>query len=508
MGKKHFIKLYILALSVLFSAISLSAQVRVSGSAPEFVDQTFYVLMHEDEFLKEPQLAGTFSTDSQGQFSFSIALNKTSVMVLRFGYANLKFFVKPGADYTIRIPTEKEGLLRSPSTETYSSVFFENLSTSDPNARISAFSEMYDRFFAEYSFEIAQSSYPGSRAFVKASSQKLKSTQLIAGEDSIKRESGPGFLFLSKDFTQKIDSISRDWDDYSRLYARSICAELQLSAGRNPNDIFKEFIAPASWDKNNPGYCTLLEVFYNNAFQSMRFVGSAKRIATIANQGQTCDSIFGFLSPYEVFSVSGSRDYGILQLLRNMRKEGMIDSNVYLRLMNENRDRCLPDFLRPLAQSLIEKEELAKKGWPMPELKLLNTNEELVKIEQKQGFYTYFLFFSSWSKQSIEELILLEDIAEKYRKDVQVVCISIDEDFEDFKGFVLGSKRLKLLQLYGFSDALIREKTGVYSVPQALLFDPEGKLLYDYTPLPTDDLETPLKRLTFVKEEKLKVWDD
>lgn len=500
-------RILILGMLMLFTSI-LHAQLSIIGNAPEYPDRSFIVIFHEDELLRNPILAGTFETNEAGDFNFNLPLEKTRVIVLRFGFANLRFFVSPGGQYDIRIPTEDEGLLRSASTETYSTVIFNNLDTSDPNARIGAFSEMYNRFFVENSFEIAKSSYPGSKTFIKASADKLKNTQLITGEDSINHEKSKSFLSLALDFTAEVDSISKNWDDYSRLFAMSICGELELSANRNPNEVFRDYIQNTPFDLHNSGYVTLLEVYYNNAFQSMRFVGSAKQIAKMANEAEPCDSIVSFLSRYEVFSATGPREIGILQMLRNMRKEGMIEKDVYLYQLGLCRDHCFPKNIQFLPKTLIERDKRGKTGWEIPELLLLNSSEEIVKIEPKIGTYTYLFFFSSWSKQSIEEMQMLEKLADQYRKDLEVVCISLDETFADYKNFCLGSKRYKLNMLYGFSDPLIREKTGVLSFPTAMLFNPDGILLKDQTPLPSRGLEKEMINLTQKPEEKLKVWDD
>ena len=492
---------------VLFTSI-LNAQLSITGNAPAYPNRSFSVILHEDELLRTPLLAGTFETNETGGFSINIPLGETRVIVLRFGFANLKFFVSPGGQYDIRIPTENEGLLRSASTETYSTVIFNNLDTSDPNAQIGAFSEMYNRFFAEHSFEIAKSSYPGSKTFIKASADKLKNTQLITGEDSTQHEKSKNFLNLALDFTRSVDSISKNWDEYSRLFALSICGELELSANRNPNEIFRDYILNKPFDLHNAGYVTLLEVFYNNAFQSMRFVGSAKQIAKMVNEAEPCDSIVSFLSRYEVFSATGPREIGILQMLRNMRKEGMIEKDVYIYQLERCRNHCFPNSIGYMPQTLIERDKIGKSGWEMPELVLLNSSEEIVKIEPKVGTYTYLFFFSSWSKQSIEEMQILEKLAEQYRKDLQVICISLDENFAEYKNFCLGSNRYKLNMLYGFSDPLIREKTGVLSFPTAMLFNPDGILLKDQSPLPSKNLEKDINSLTQKPEEKLKVWDD
>lgn len=124
-----------------------------------------------------------------------------------------------------------------------------------------------------------------------------------------------------------------------------------------------------------------------------------------------------------------------------------------------------------------KKEEFAplKKGAPAPDFALKDMSGNLVRLSDFKGKVVLIEFWATWCppcKMAIPELNELQ--ARHAGSNLVILGISIDESREIVQDFMEDNE---ISYTVLFDDQNLVEKYGVYTIPTALVIDPQGNIV-------------------------------
>ena len=161
----------------------------------------------------------------------------------------------------------------------------------------------------------------------------------------------------------------------------------------------------------------------------------------------------------------------------------------------------LANFLRFLGISTVVffcvscKEESAQIGQPAPEIAAFDLQGNKVSLSDWQGKTVLINFWSETCGACIAELRILQQWAEKYPNQVQLVAMNIDGEKADTLAIV--TKRQLTLPVFKDQMKITAERYQLVGTPTSFVIDPSGKVIYKFEGLlPEEELQrlfTPTK---------------
>lgn len=161
----------------------------------------------------------------------------------------------------------------------------------------------------------------------------------------------------------------------------------------------------------------------------------------------------------------------------------------------------LANFLRFLGISAVVffsvscKEESAQIGEPAPEIAAFDLQGNKASLSDWQGKTVLINFWSETCGACIAELRTLQQWAEKYPNQVQLVAMNIDGEKADTQAIV--TKRQLTLPIFKDQMKITAERYQLVGTPTSFVIDPSGKVIYKFEGLlPKEELQrlfTPTK---------------
>ena len=159
------------------------------------------------------------------------------------------------------------------------------------------------------------------------------------------------------------------------------------------------------------------------------------------------------------------------------------------------------NFLRFLGISAVIffsfscKEESAQIGQPAPEIAAFDLQGNKASLSDWQGKTVLINFWSETCGACIAELRTLQQWAEKYPNQVQLVAMNIDGEKADTLAIV--TKRQLTLPIFKDQMKITAERYQLVGTPTSFVIDPSGKVIYKFEGLlPEEELQrlfTPTK---------------
>lgn len=161
----------------------------------------------------------------------------------------------------------------------------------------------------------------------------------------------------------------------------------------------------------------------------------------------------------------------------------------------------LANFLRFLGISAVVffsvscKEESAQIGQPAPEIAAFDLQGNKASLSDWQGKTVLINFWSETCGACISELRTLQQWAEKYPNQVQLIAMNIDGEKADTQAIV--TKRQLSLPIFKDQMKITAERYQLVGTPTSFVIDPSGKVIYKFEGLlPEEELQrlfTPTK---------------
>lgn len=158
---------------------------------------------------------------------------------------------------------------------------------------------------------------------------------------------------------------------------------------------------------------------------------------------------------------------------------------------------------KKIAKNIKDKVTHLKEGFPAPELDFVSADSSF-KLTQIKGKYVYLCFFRTWDENFVKDLELIEIVSTKYKEELHVVCIGVDDDvkkFNEIKGqyegkwtFLHYGFRNELLQKFNIEDFRI-DRYDIASISKYYLIDPDGDLVFSPARSPAQGFHKDFQRI-------------
>jgi peroxiredoxin len=438
--------LYILIFSFLFTECTF-AQVTIQGTAKAYKGKELLCTRYIDYLSYELEELGKAKVDADGNFSFSFQLNESSQIQLHCAGSQGMMYADPNANYSI--------LVNAPDSTNQNAyqksirIDFDTLLTYDINNLILDFSSRHDDFMF-YNFNLV-----GNELF----SHRL---------DTFK-------IYLSKVYKP----VKHPY--FANYVAYSIAETEMLGPPKKDENAFLKLVY-AQYFLNKPVLYTNDK--YMNFFN--KFYSDIFKMISVSREMDLFRAVNYYGSPTLIKRVLQKdillRDERICELavLRSLGQEyynAEFDKGMILDVLDSIQQTSKFLEHKTIAKNTKRRLIYLHNGSIAPDFTLPDNRDSTVSLSKLKGKFVYIMFWSTDNTISLNELKLMKGMYDKYKWDIEFVCINVDEDPKAMKDFLRKNSSYKWKFLYGGKEKDIREIYNVSTLPQFFLVDPEGVLL-------------------------------
>ena len=137
-------------------------------------------------------------------------------------------------------------------------------------------------------------------------------------------------------------------------------------------------------------------------------------------------------------------------------------------------------------------------GTKAPSISIKNETRNF-DIEKYKGKYLYISFFRGWDVYFQKELEIINYLKERYKDDLDVVCISTDIDIKTYNDFIAQQDESDFIYHYNFNPQILidyripdfrMQETHQWQKPSShVLVGPKGTIVYNHAKSPSKGFE-------------------
>ena len=141
-------------------------------------------------------------------------------------------------------------------------------------------------------------------------------------------------------------------------------------------------------------------------------------------------------------------------------------------------------------------------GYPAPSISI-NYDEVNFNLDDYKGKYVYMCFFKSWNTAFEKEVEILNYLKERYKDELEVVCISTDIERKTYDAFLERQLNREFFYFYNHNPQLLsdyrikdfRVQKASISSEKYFLVGPKGNIIYGDAKSPTQRFEYDLRKI-------------
>ncbi len=463
---KHLIALFFLTQTMFGSTIT--------GSSP-FIQNTYiYVLQPSSRILNTYIPIDSTLVDEKGVFSFNnLPITETDLYQIQVKNYVGFIYLAPHNEYTIQLeeyPEENQPIYRK------------------KNMRIVVLHEKKDSLnttIDEISFYIDSLLY-----------KSIMSSTLNIPWDSV-------YDVLTLKYNPKKNDFLQDYIHFSIAHANYQTHPLQR------RKIIHQYFHSKAKIHSTASFI-FFKSLYSEYFQQLTKNSRDTFQYAINNFNESTDTLI-LQKLYSSLSYPKEKNYAlwIFTYTLTMGKETKIfKTEKVLEVLKYFKKNSTDSLLQKELSEIINYLTRNSTGSKFPNFSMIETHKNFnQKIPGNHKKNLVLFFFTSWSESCQKELMILEDLCEKYEDVINCICISLDENEETFEKYVLNKKLVhKNMQwMYFNHDFSWLNKTNILSVPTVHLLDHNLCYREAYTPNPSEGLEKTLYSIKKEMEENKKI---
>ena len=449
---------FLVSVTFLLITFQLNAQkVTLSGKSIDYSSKelTFYTV--PDPVLHEKVELASTKVAADGTFSLVLPINQTVEI-----YTDLEKYcgtmvAEPGKNYQIELPPF------SPRTSFESrSIYFKPAPywLGLPGTGNSDLNYVVRSFITDFNNETFKNTIP---------IYQQKSKEVVS--EIIDR--------LGKKY-------STNQSEYFRILKQYYYAELEYALNQGSTDyIIRKYFAGQPVHLTHPIYQRVFETIFTDFLRRQAQDISNQKIVTITDSGD-------YIGLTNFFEQKGyGKELAELVVLKGLNDgyyTGSFSKEGVIKAIDMARRAATSPKLQTIAFQLKHKLTSLAVGGKAPAIKLFNSNNQTVTLDQFKGKFIYLTFFKSISSDCRVELDSIVSVERKFRQVLSVVSVALDDNFEDAekiwkaKGYswplLNGSKQKQLIINYNTAIP-----------PTYYLVGPDGNLKLSQAPSPTHGFE-------------------
>jgi len=452
--------IYLLTFAVTISN-SLGA-IYVEIIAPDYKNQNIIWKKKTDYISNKYVTIDTKIIDSTGKVRLYGQFNEIELTEISIGQSVGFIYVDTATkNYKILFPKDTISELTSLKKSQVQLIFLD-LAKKDINQLILRFNLYYDFFL-----------YGDTNKLIR-----------MAKHDNVFQDSLNSFkIFVSEKFG--LNKIK-----YLHNYIRYEIGLLEQMAHKSKgsvysNYLFNTYLKRHSIEYNNDAYMQFFNLFYLEAF---RVAGNElyEKVLFTVNKLKNYQQLDSLLTKNIFFSPPRLRELAVIKGLYDGYSSNELDHETAIAFLSDIAKFSKWPKHKEIAKKCVEQLLKFKIGGNCPDFNLVNNRNEYVNIESCKNKYTYINFFANWNYKSLQEIQIIQSMAEKYNF-INFISIDMNTEKSNYEDYSLKNKIPNWQICKPINNEEIIELFNLHNLPAHMLIDPQGKIsqypAYPPTPL-------------------------
>ena len=461
-------RIYVAACIALLPVWLKAQSAAIKGYAPYYKGKIVNVSTYKDFITFTPlQLASTKISDS-GTFNFQLdSLKYCTYIYLSIDNYKGDMYIVPGNIYQVEFPAPDSDHYQNPFVEHTVSLVFYITDTMEVNSLIMDFNAQFDNFWEKnYQHFVKMQASHCVDSFYDAMRQRYKNihnqdfigymtyTTAEISNNILESEKKLGEKYIKgKPILYNNYQYMEFFNDYFKDYMKDFILTTEGS------DINK-FIAKSD-------YPDLMEVL---------------KINHLLRNDSLCELVL--LKGLYGFYYSGNYDReNIKILLRIIAGATKIEE-----------DKVIADDMLASFSGIVQ-------GGEAPDFALKDSKGDVSSILDFRGKFVYLVFFKTTSTASISQMEVLPALYQQFKKKINFVFISEDDNYNDLVNFLASNKNFNWPFLWDEKHRGL-DKYDAKILPEYFLIDPNGRFFRSPADDPSHGIETTFEDITKPVNEK------
>tara|TARA_B100001094_G_C18158819_1_gene788127 strand:+ start:430 stop:1797 length:1368 start_codon:yes stop_codon:yes gene_type:complete len=421
------------------------------------------VLIVKDFITYKKEILKKGLTDDKGNFRLTFHNTDTHIAILKLGKVERTLFIEPGKSYYIPVKASLKKLQASKG-------FF---------AKDSRKADIKNSIEGELNYLIDTLD---------------KTCAYFLSSNPLNRKN---YTFI-KSFTDSIENIYRTVNKpYFHKYLKFKIAELQMFVMRKYRDEFvtRHFKQSNNYAANVQSMHVLNSFFKGNIKHNILSDDNSPFHRAMLQTN--LHKMLLEVSP----STSDNRELNELILMKGIVE--IADVYYYRKSILSNAlDKIIATTSYPIhkeiAKNIKAQINHLEIGTKAPGISIKNETRNF-DIEKHKGKYLYISFFRGWDVYFQKELEIINYLKERYKDDLDVVCISTDIDIKTYNDFIAQQDESDFIYHYNFDPQILidyripdfrMQETHQWQKPAShVLVGPKGTIVYNHAKSPSKGFE-------------------
>lgn len=447
-------------------------EITIEGDAPFAANYEIRLITYSDYITFTPQKAASTKISPNGHFKLTFKTNIVSLVEIEINTSSAELFLVPGYQYNFDISMdEKLFKMFNPADENgYLQIQPKSIDTNDLNLKIQKFNYFYEGLVEDYLYQITI----------------LKNHLAFDSLEMKIKEKFP------------VEYIPTN---YYNSYIFYTLGQLEaITFAKEPQKTFNKYFNNDFILYDNPAYMMLFNYYYDNYLYLSPRISKTVLDASI---NEKCDYMMLFNGVGKDFSLVNEK-LRELVIIKNLAQfignDDFNQDNVFKLIDYIFQNTKFPEH-KIIAENLVKKVTKFDTGNKVPVYDFRYANGSRFNPKEFDGKWVYFQFFSTQCADCIREMLVIEELIKIHKDKITFVSVSVDADQTKFSQFRKKYNQFDW-EFVHFNQSYEWLKTmEIYSLPEYLLFSPDGKLYSRYPPAIDQDLSLFLLRL-FSEEDK------
>lgn len=432
-------------------------EVRFYGDAPAYKGLSIVFESVSNYIIPLSSPIITMPINDDGDFDFIFPLSEPAYIFADLGRFRASIYIEPGKEYELVFPPFEA---RSDAERLNPHFSFEEVALGIANPESRDLNRNIIEFDAEFDYLHAQNAI---RLFTNSD------TALAA---KLEQELDRKYSYSHPIFEQhKTLSFLRLRQTASRQQNRDIIAELGSLPVR---------LMPAYWKLFN----SLFKGFYPYGFKdSIQTAISGQ----VSNHG-SFDSIVDIAMGDTLFRKRELTELVILNGLYEAFYNKTVPENTILAVLQNAALTSSTPLSKAMALDMYAKTSMLRPGSEAPGFSLLNSKRREKSLSDYRGKFVYLNFIHTENYACQKDMLILEQFYKSMRRELEIVTIVMDEDFEAMENFTEANS-YKWDFLHFGSYPQLSELYNLQALPSYYLINPEGTLSLSPAPAPEENFQ-------------------
>ncbi|MBP6574819.1 MAG: TlpA family protein disulfide reductase [Flavobacteriales bacterium] len=483
-----------------------AAPCTITIDAPDHIGKAAVLYRYMDLFSMRREVLAVGEVDGHGSVTLTGEVAEIMKGQVRIGMDVAEFYLKPGANYTVRLLPPERNDPRSLGGASLRQLEFLGLDRLDVNALTSDLNEKLDAFVAE---DLATDQVAGMQA-----------RDLVLKDGSAKPESvrRPATLFVNPGFSEaRVDTFElklRKYyagvsDVWFSSFMESALAGLRFGPGTNDSALFARALQNKPVRYNDPEYVRFFLSFFEDHLLRHPFLTNENELVRGIAQADM-DSLKRLFSKNVFLTDDRLCELVVLnELYANYHGKTFDRSGIRSLLAKAIRSSNYSEH-RSISANMFWDLTTMQPGDTLPSLMTWNTSGEKVELDTllAEG-PVYIAFTASWCTYCELELSAMEKLHAEYGKVIRFITIDIDGTTTSIEALQRLHPARTWPHLLANGDPLLLDKLRLRSVPAFFLLD-GPQLKHAPAKSPSAGIAADFHRIaaSVPQEGGRRVWDD